>query len=243
MTEFDFIPYLKKEISAFRQWAEQYQAENINFSGEWECDYCFWENIYTAFENVLNSCVPSQADEKLMIDMLYIIARDNEAENLIYHLCQYPEWFGFLCEKSLQTGESNAKWQFAAYLPSYPYSDKTKERTVDFVENFLNDKDEYVSRRAFQSMAVIVPEKVDEYAEFFWNDDKCQNDESLTYRRFTVLEALQIAKSDKTDYYMNLALSGNDDLLKNSAEHYQYIKKHQKENQIFLEKFYGGDRI
>lgn len=113
-------------------------------NGEWENEYDDWGKIYQSFRNVLSSVDPGLANDALLDEMIYVIARDNECEILIDELIQYPRWFEVLCKRSLQTGEADAKWQFADRLPQC----ECRPEVMDMIWAFANDSHEYVRRRA-----------------------------------------------------------------------------------------------
>ena len=72
---------LKIEIEKFRSWADDYPQENR--SGEWECDYPNWREIQDAFEDFIDKKEGPALKESEIVDLIYIVARDNEVQDLI----------------------------------------------------------------------------------------------------------------------------------------------------------------
>jgi hypothetical protein len=58
----------------------------------------------------------NEADENLIDALLFVIARDNEAEILADELINHKEWFELLAVKSVGLKYINAQWQFAKRL-------------------------------------------------------------------------------------------------------------------------------
>ena len=177
---------LIKEINKFRNYANK----NKSNYGEWEMYYNNWDNIYTSFINVLKNEEPTK---KYVYDMIYIIARDNECEYIIEELTEYKYWFELLCKYSLKTNEYNAKWQFAHYLSEYVEKYNCNEFAKESIIKFLEDKNEYVSRRALLVLHKILPEKIENYANIFWYSNI--NNELKQYQIMAILEALYNIKS------------------------------------------------
>ncbi len=66
--------HLRQEIERFRLWADTDAGLK---SGEWEFYYPHWDDLYKATEATISSGVPTA---ETIQDLLYILARDNEAE-------------------------------------------------------------------------------------------------------------------------------------------------------------------
>lgn len=132
--------------------------------GEWEIDYPAWEDVWDAFCQVLTDFKAGQAEERLLAEMLYLIARDNEGEGLIQRTARHPAWFEALCRCAVRSPEPEARWQFAAYLPECPCSREVKDLILDFAK----DSHEYVNRRALLAMPALRPRCVEQFAPLFW---------------------------------------------------------------------------
>ena len=75
------------------------------------------------------------ADSVLLDEMVYLIARANEAEGFIQETTSHPKWFECLCRRAAASNENEAKWQFAAYLPECPCSQEVKDMILDFAKD------------------------------------------------------------------------------------------------------------
>ena len=68
------------EVGRFRTWASSYPPGPR--SGEWECDYGQWNDLYDAvLGHVAASPLEAWSDEQLQA-ILYALARDNESQHL-----------------------------------------------------------------------------------------------------------------------------------------------------------------
>ena len=80
------------------------------------------------------------------------------------------------------SNESEAKWQFAAYLPECSCSQEVRDIILDFAK----DPNEYVSRRALLAMPALRPDCVEQFAPLFW-ERNCYSPELQEYQRIAVL--------------------------------------------------------
>ena len=193
---------LLEQAIKFHQWQEATYpgktAEEIG--GEWEVDYPYWNDTYSAFCHVLTQMDAETADSVLLDEMVYLIARDNEAEGFIQETTSHPQWFECLCRRAAASNESEAKWQFAAYLPECQCSQEVKDMVLDFAK----DPDEYVSRRAFLAMPAMRPDCVEQFAPLFW-ERNCYSLELQEYQRIAVLASLDAIHSDLLPQYLERA--------------------------------------
>ena len=120
--------------------------------------------LTSAFCQVLTQMDAETADGILLDEMVYLIARANEAEGFIQETTSHPQWFECLCRRAAASNENEAKWQFAAYLPECPCSQEVKDMILDFAK----DPNEYVSRRALLAMPALRPDCVEQFAPLFW---------------------------------------------------------------------------
>ena len=148
---------LYKEIHKFIRWAEKNYPDwgEENDNGEWEFGYgSHFDQMYEAAMNIISDTDSKDADEKLIDALLFVIARDNESENLADVLIKHKEWFDLLAVKSVGSKYINAQWQFAKRLGK---CDSCKSLIYEFIES----DDEYTSRMALQTMAEIDPKKAE----------------------------------------------------------------------------------
>ena len=193
---------LLEQAIKFHQWQEAaYPGKTSEeIGGEWEVDYPYWNDTYSAFFQVLTQMDAETADSILLDEMVYLIARDNEAEGFIQEATSHPRWFERLCRRAAASNESEAKWQFAAYLPECPCSQKVRDMILDFAK----DPNEYVSRRALLAMPALRPDCVEQFASLFW-ERSCCSPELQEYQRIAVLVSLDAIHSDLLPQYLERA--------------------------------------
>ena len=222
----DIRECLLEQAARFHQWQERVypgrMAEEIG--GEWEVDYPGWNDTYDAFCCVLTQVDAEAADDVLLDEMAYLIARDNEAEGLMKKVAQYPQWFEILCHHVVRSAEHEAKWQFAAYLPECGCGQNTQNLILDFAK----DNHEYVSRRALLAMPSLWPERVEKFAALFWNKI-CYPDDWQEYQRIAVLVALNEVHSALLPRYLELAKRDGRTYL---MQHVERIEREKREEPI-----------
>ncbi len=138
---------LNKVVEEFRAWAKDYPGRDQ--SGEWECAYEQWPKITTVVCACLDACPPQQWDDEVVHLLLYILARDNEAEVLKSELTSRPAHLLALARAGIQSAERDARWQLADALGEPDFSAMEAE---PLLLCFVNDHDEYVSRRALLAL-------------------------------------------------------------------------------------------
>ena len=193
---------LLEQAIKFHQWQEATYPDKTaeEIGGEWEVDYPYWNDTYSAFCHVLTQMDAETADSVLLDEMVYLIARDNEAEGFIQETTSHPQWFECLCRRAAASNESEAKWQFAAYLPECPCSQEVKDKILDFAK----DPNEYVSRRALLAMPALRPDCVEKFAPLFW-ERNCYSLELQEYQRIAVLVSLDTIHSGLLPQYLEQA--------------------------------------
>lgn len=196
---------LHKFVEEFKELQKRDYPEitEENDNGEWEIGCEFWDEMNSAYLEIIEKYTAESIDKELAEDMLYVIARDGECSHLLIKTLNYPKWFEVLCRYSITTDYHNAKWQFAEQLGSYKGDSDIKELLFHFIES----GDEYTERMALQSLCEHFPERVEEYAVKFWNRNIYREDE---YQKIMALYALHkvnspllekyIAKSYETEY-------------------------------------------
>ena len=198
----DIRECLLEQVGKFHQWQEiTYPGKTTEeIGGAWEVDYPAWNDIFDAFCHVLTQMDAETADSVLLDEMVYLIARDNEAEGFIQETTSHPQWFERLCRRAAASNESEAKWQFAAYLSECPCSQEVKDMILDFAK----DPNEYVSRRALLAMPALRPDCVEQFAPLFW-ERNCYSPELPEYQRIAVLVSLDAIHSDLLPQYLEQA--------------------------------------
>ncbi len=199
------------EIDRFDNWAQsQFDVPQDDIGGEWECNYENWDDIYKSFENFITIANPNELTGKQKNRLLYIIARDNEIGYLSRILDN--QFLTILTEQSIADGHRDDKWQLAVQL--YKLTDR--EKALAFLEKLVNDDDEYVNRRSLLELAKLKSEKVEFYAEKFWNKNKYGQMEE--YQKIAVLHSLKIINSKLLDNYIELAKQSGQMYLIENAE-------------------------
>lgn len=193
---------LLEQVGKFHQWQEiTYPGKTTEeIGGAWEVDYPAWNDIFDAFCHVLTQMDAETADSVLLDEMVYLIARDNEAEGFIQETTSHPQWFERLCRRAAASNENEAKWQFAAYLPECSCSQEVRDIILDFAK----DPNEYVSRRALLAMPALRPDCVEQFAPLFW-ERNCYSPELQEYQRIAVLVSLDAIHSDLLPQYLEQA--------------------------------------
>lgn len=206
---------LLEQAIKFHQWQEvTYPNQTTEeIGGAWEVDYPAWSEVFDAFCHVLIQMDAGSADNLLMEEMIYLIARANEAEGLIQEVVSHPQWFECLCRRAIVSNESEAKWQFAAYLPECPCNQEVKDMILDFAK----DPNEYVSRRALLAMPALRPDCVEQFAPLFW-ERNCYSLELQEYQRIAVLVSLDAIHSGLLSQYIKRAKRDGRKYLLEAAE-------------------------
>ncbi|MFR2943551.1 MAG: hypothetical protein ACLTPB_12765, partial [Christensenellales bacterium] len=198
----DIRECLLEQARKFHQWQEiTYPGKTTEeIGGAWEVDYPAWNDIFDAFCHVLTQMNAEMEDSVLLDEMVYLIARANEAEGFIQETTSHPKWFECLCRRAAASNESEAKWQFAAYLPKCSCSQEVRDIILDFAK----DPNEYVSRRALLAMPALRPDCVEQFAPLFW-ERNCYSLELQEYQRIAVLVSLDAIHSVMLPQYLEQA--------------------------------------
>ena len=185
---------LKIEIEKFRSWASDYPQDTR--SGEWECDYEEWSSLNAAFLSFVENKVPSELTKTEVADLVYVIARDNEIEDLIEAVALNEELFKLLLSYVLHSTEADAKWQFAVALGQNTLNHAIAE---DALLKLVNDADEYTSRMALQSLGKIGSAHAENLCVKAWDSNR-------EYQRIMALWVLKEIDSKELTKYLELAL-------------------------------------
>jgi hypothetical protein len=178
---------------AFRDWADSYPVGER--SPEWETEYYRWPEIYSAVEAFLDASHAKLWDSVATELILYLLARDNELEELKEKLVCRPVALIALTMAGRQSGEPDARWQLADALGSVNLSDDQVEPLLEY---WCRDESEYVSRRALLALARRSSSKAERLAVRAW-------DTGHEYQRIAALEALASCRSSLLPAYLNLA--------------------------------------
>ena len=198
---------LRNEVEKFRKWASAYPVQER--TGEWEDDYHDWSAFHEAAITFLAASSPDEWVDEDVSDLLYAIARDNESEYLAEEVAVNIDTLLKLSELAIHSQEVDAKWQLAAQLGSLC---ERQQEAEALLLQFVEDQDEYVSRRALISLGQLKSTRAEEFAERAWGT----GDE---YQRIAALWVLKDVASEKLPAYIEKAeVDGRQYLIHNSRE-------------------------
>ena len=151
------------EVAKFKEWADLYPIHHR--TGEWECEYDQWPPLWAAAIAVLNSLESSKWMNECCENMLYAIARDNEAGYIAGELEARPGVLFELARIAVDSSEPDAKWQLAARLGMLTTDRDEAERLL---LRFVDDHNEYVSRRSLIALGTLKSIHAEALAERAW---------------------------------------------------------------------------
>jgi hypothetical protein len=200
------------EIARFKKWAGLHSEASVaedDRGGEWECDYTNWSAIWTSFSDFISNTYPDAWSDKQIEALLYIIARDNDTESLAGIAATNPKALVLLATRAVTNAPPNAKWQLAVQLETLA----DKQLAEKLLKKFVQDKEEYVSRRALMCLAAIHSTQTEHYCKIAWEKDIGSMQK---YQRIAVLHSLFKIKSPLLNHYLTLARAdGRENLLNN----------------------------
>jgi HEAT repeat protein len=197
---------LRTEVEKFEVWASTYPEER---SGEWECDYSEWDELHAAALSFISSLPAEEWSPENVRDLLYAIARDNEIEYLAEEVAKDVDVLLRLSELALSSSEVDAKWQLAVQLGSL--SDRRQE-AEPLLLRFVDDPDEYVSRRALLSLGLLKSARAEDLAERAWRTGH-------EYQRIAALWVLKnVASVRLADYIQQAMEDGRQYVVENAVD-------------------------
>ncbi len=180
-------------LAEFRAWAAS--CSEAERSSEWECDYDHWPDLWSATAAFLDSSKPQRWDRSTVELLLYVLARDNEIEELKNELAERPEHLLVLAGAGTGSAERDARWQLAAALGSV---EADEGDVVPLLETYAADNDEYVSRRALIALGERKAPIAERLAQRAWDTE----DE---YQRMAALGVFHARGSPLLPSYLKLA--------------------------------------
>lgn len=212
----EYEELLHESVLRFREYAKKYYPNITEDSdnGEWEIGVDEFDGMYHQILKTIQNVSYDKASDQMLNDILYGIARDNECGMIIDYLEDFPEWYSVLCRKSLSTGYTNAKWQFAESLRNYQGDDGLQ----DVIFQFLDSGDEYTERTALKTLATLFPEKAERFAIEFWDRKKFENNKDYEYQKIMALQVLYDIRSPKLNKYLEMAEKSDFKWLRMNAE-------------------------
>jgi hypothetical protein len=188
------------QVARFQKWAEQ--IPSASRSGEWECDYPYWDDLYTAWR-LLRSRIPIQTwSEPLIGAFLYALARDNENRSMIREVSELGNGAVVLVSNwALEHGEPEAQYQCAEALGR-------TELTVaeSLLLRFAESQAEYVRRMTLDSLAALNSQHTERLALRLWEETT----EDCPWTRMMVLSALSRVGSTQVDGLVEKAKCSED---------------------------------
>ncbi len=195
-------------VGRLHSWVEGVPPERR--LGEWECNYPRWSELYEAWEKLLSAHPVARWSEGLMNEALFAIARDNEDECLARSVATYgEEGLLSLAERSLELGEPDARWQLASTLGMNEVS-----AGEAVLLRMSLEEDEYVRRRAVQSLARIGSPRAEEAALREWE----RAPDTMPWSRMNALWVLRRVRSSRLDDLMAEAEASSNEYLRSYPE-------------------------
>src|SRR5690242_19408909 len=104
------------EIARFRAWSDSDPVPISQRSGEWECGYREWSDLYTAFTAFV-AATPCPEWSAATVEMiLYAIGRDNENQYLAREVAKNSATLLCLAERAVDSNDYAVQWQLAVEL-------------------------------------------------------------------------------------------------------------------------------
>ena len=198
---------LREEVARFQAWADKHYPPGAR-NGEWECGYDDWPQLRQAWLAKLASCPAHTANPIDVQDILYVIGRDNETEQLAEALATSSQWFMLLLPYALRSGDRDVRWQFAQQLGSGNFLFQDAESAL---LKLVTDDDEYVSRMALQALGKIKSEHAERLCERAWASGHI-------YQRIMTLWVLLEIGSPKLERYLADAKEDGSEYVVSNAE-------------------------
>lgn len=128
----------------------QYWVENDIRAYVGEYLYPEWDAVEEGFTEILLTVDPEDWTAELEQDMLYVLARDNQREELLERLVRFPRSLLRLAFVGLDYPDYEARWQLAHGVGQIEESPSACETLL--CHWATRDKEEYVRRRALLAL-------------------------------------------------------------------------------------------
>ncbi|GIF17264.1 HEAT repeat domain-containing protein [Actinoplanes teichomyceticus] len=131
------------QVRRFRIWVDSGAPDvlGLGHGGEWECNYPYWDELRDAARRHIETS--TQLSDLERRELLYILARDNEDEQIAEMLSASPRVVEELLPLALEYPDPDARWQIATILPA-----ALGDRAIEPLRRLAQDGDDYVRRRA-----------------------------------------------------------------------------------------------
>lgn len=208
----DVVHSFTHAVAKFRTWAEPRMQPGYHRTGEWECAYQQWREIYEAWQELLKHCPVEAWSPAVMNEALYAIARDNDIQELAKTLtASSTASLLYLTEVAMMVGEGETKWQLAHELSTVSSAEMVLVEPL--LARLVVDADEYVRRQALWSLALIGSTLVERFALREW-----ATSDSEPWTRINVLDVLAQIESPTLSVFRRAALVDSDADVRITAE-------------------------
>jgi len=177
---------LRQEIEKYKQWRSLHP-----FPDEYDG---WWHGLYAATFAFAASTRPDEWTSEEVSDLLFLISHDL-CDLIVEQLAKEPNKLLAIGQVALKCNDPDAKWPIAVELGSLI---EQKCDAEPMLIAFVNDDDEYVSRRALLSLASLNSDSTEFFAERAWNTGHL-------YQRIAALSALRTVSSPKLQEYVEKA--------------------------------------
>ncbi|NEW09929.1 HEAT repeat domain-containing protein [Paenibacillus sp. SYP-B3998] len=184
---------IQDEVESFYEWSNSQVKEY-----EWDSMYPNWTRAYTYSVELFNNEDFNTWNDEIINNVLYLIARDNECEEISSNLVNYPELLLFLAKKGLHYNESDTRWQLAHYLGEIESASNDVELLLT---EYYRDSNEYVMRRSLLALGNIKSKYAEQFAIISWNT-------GMEYQKIAALQVLN--KINSVELIRFLELGEND---------------------------------
>lgn len=200
MSDCPIVEQFGTEVARFQKWAEQVPSDGR--SGEWECDYPYWDDLYSAWRLLRGSTRLQTWSEPLVRLFLYALARDNENRWIIRDVSELGnECVVIVSSWALAYGEPEAQYQCAEALGH------TELMVAEsLLLRFAESQDEYVRRMTLDSLAALNSTHTERLALQLWEETT----EDCPWSKMMVLSALSRVGSTQVDGLVEKAKCSED---------------------------------
>ncbi|KEQ25878.1 HEAT repeat domain-containing protein [Paenibacillus tyrfis] len=202
---------LKIEVANFLNWSKSFEHDG----NEWEIAYPYWFRIYTLIGEILSGYEFFELTSEVKGNIFYLLARDNEMEEIAALLSQYPDYIISFAKEGLDYHDYEARWQLAHYIWKYG---QTYPEVEGILIRYYKDLDEYVRRRALLALGYMKSIYAEQLALESWNT-------GLEYQRIAALYVLDEVNSTKID---DILKEGEEDRYETIRSNVKTIKERRR---------------
>ncbi|GMX65510.1 hypothetical protein Elgi_47810 [Paenibacillus elgii] len=195
---------LKIEVSNFLNWSKSFEHDE----NEWERGYPHWFRVYALIGKLLSSYKFIELTPEVKENIFYLLAKDNEVEEIAALLSEYPDYIISLAKEGLDYHDYEARWQLAHYIWKYG---QTYPEVEEILIRYYKDRDEYVSRRALLAIGNMKSGHAEQFALESWNT-------GLEYQRIAALHVLDEINSTKIDDILNEGEKGRYETIRSNVK-------------------------